>query len=155
MNDLKLWAAGVCAAAVAGAIFETLTPQGGMKKLFSFLVSALVLLTVIKPVLSISDWLPEVEGHQSALSESERFTDYVDDYTLRIVEENMEELAAMELYESGLPYKNITAETDIGEDGSILINKIIVKCQPGYEQEIEETLTRTLNIQTEVISDDE
>lgn len=154
MNEIKIWAVGVCAAAISGTVLENLVPSGSLKKLYSLLFSVFLLWMIADPLISLlKNPAPQNFSFQSGMSE-ESIEAYAEEYTMDMVRKNVEELAAKEIYESGLSYKNILVDTDIDEEGSIHINKITVTCEKEDGEEIVEILERVLQIPTEVITDE-
>ena len=151
MKDVSLWAAGISAAAVAGAMLGILVPSGNMKKTYSFLLSAVLLMMIVKPLTQLPPLLEDLKPFRGRTQRSEDFSNYVNFQTTELIREELEDAAARILWEAGIPFENVEAHVDILEDGSVYMNKITVECEAAYAVQIQLLLTEKLQLQTEAV----
>lgn len=127
MNDVRLWAAAVCSAVLAASLLSYFSPGGSMDRAFRLVLSAFAVLSLISPLSSLlqSDFSEEIRAFRSGEAEA-AFAEFVDTQITDALAVNLKGVVASELNQLGLASQKVDVKTDIGEDGRIVINKIVV-----------------------------
>ena len=104
---------------------------------------------------SILPQLPAVFSIPIQYDTNEDFSSFVEEQEISAAQESVERLAGVELSKMGISSKNIHADMDKQEDGSIGIIRIEIMLASGYEgygARVESELSEILGVPVEVIA---
>ena len=127
MNAVQVWAAAVCSAVLVAALLQYFSPGGSMDRVFRMVLAAFAVLSFLSPMSALlqSDFSQELRAFQSGAAQAQ-FEELVDTQITEALSVNLKSLVAAELAQQGLAYQKMDVKTDIGEDGRIVINRIVV-----------------------------
>lgn len=156
MNAVREWSAAICMAVLAAAMLQNLVPNGSMERMIRFVIGAFVICALIVPVSQI---VPQVSLDLQQPSQSQpdsQLQNTVEDQISSAAQDSIYNLVVAELSRIDIKCENVAAIMDTHEDGSISINKVVVKLAKGYGSECRKAsdyLQKELGIKTEVSSD--
>jgi len=124
MSAIAEIARAICYVAIACAVIDVLAPDGKLRKVFSIIVGAFIILTVISGVsqdLDLSDLLPEPAPARMEIERGgEEFAAAVQEQTTELVRDRLaEHIDGAVLSRVSVKAKKISIYMDISEDGGI------------------------------------
>lgn len=155
MSGISLFAKGVCAVILICVLLEELSPIGNMKKVYRYVLSVFILVSLLSPVKELLSGKVNIFSVFQGDLDAGFSSDSLDSSICTLAAENIKNLAAKELVSKQIEYKNITVEMDITEEIGISIDRIIVTVK-DYKNALSAKyiVEDALNIKTEVIIDD-
>lgn len=157
MNAVKEWTAAICMAVLAAAMLQNLVPGGSMERMVKFIIGAFVICAIIAPISKI---VPQISLELQQPSQSQADTGFKNTVEKQIssaAQESIYNLVVAELSRINIKCENVTAIMDTHEDGSISINKVVVKLAKGHSAECQtasDYLQKELGLKTEVTADE-
>lgn len=142
MNYISTFLISFCAAAVFIGALYMLCPDGAMQKPIKYLLSLIFLLSVIS-VAGIT-----VKNIDIELDFTASQTDATD---LEI--KNAEYVYSLALKNADIEFSEIEIFTNKADDGSIIINKVIIHSECERQKIVDALSEATKNIEVEVIND--
>ncbi len=140
MEAIKDWAFSICAAAIAGAAAELISPSGNIKKMVKITVSVFFLTCMLSPVLELGIDAFYGYGEYEPAPETEQFGGQVEEEKLKIFAQNIQDKVNDTLEECEIKDAKIKTNINIGEDFSISISEIKISLGKEYaEKESEVT----------------
>ncbi len=159
MDDVRVWATGLCFAAIGGTILRRIAPEKGSGTVFRVLLSAFFICVFLTPFLGLMSFSPEfswdalpVEYEQSLLE------DAVNRQLRETVETAAADIAETALSARGLSAQKIDVTTDTAADGGIYISCVDVTLSDrsrGHKAEARELLENRLETTVNVKEGDE
>ena len=157
MNAVREWSTAICLAALVAALAQGLAPGGAMERMEKFVIGAFIVCALVAP---ISRAVPRLSlalkgGGSRAGNSSSRLEETVDSQVRSAARKSISNLVASELARKNLKCKNVRVDMDTNAQGSISITKVTVTLDAKDAarcREAQEALTKTLGIQTEVLS---
>ena len=138
MDILKNIISVICVSAVVYGVAMLLSPEGSMGKAFKNTVGIAVIATVVFSISSIKSISLEVDNFNFN-------NDLTSDYSNEL--RNIEVKSSCKAYiESILENSNINdaktiVSTNISDDGSIIINEVIITCDEKYMNSVKQLLS--------------
>ena len=155
MNVVRTWSAAICFAVLAVAVLRYLSPPGSMEKMLRYVSGTFLVCAMAFSLSSILPQLPAVFSIPIQYDTNEDFSSFVEEQEISAAQESVERLAGVELSKMGISSKNIHADMDKQEDGSIGIIRIEIMLASGYEgygARVESELSEILGVPVEVIA---
>ena len=141
MNAIRIWAAAVCAAAIASSIAQIAVPDGKVQKAMRCVIGLFFVCGVIMP---FAQGLPPMSSEKLQWEEA-AFLEVTDDLsqeltnqTAKRFEENVRQIVQDMLSAQQIPAKKIEVDVHVGEDSSIYINSLKIQISKGEEENIEQ-----------------
>ena len=154
MDAVKGWAISICMASLAGTVAHFLSPSGSTQRIFKVVISVFFITVMIYPVLGIStddidDVIDSYTYHDSYIDNTEQITDILLKQSVSQVK-----LAVGEILKGvGIEEYQISVNTDITEDESIVISSINVVIKEEYRsriQEIHSAIAQSVDCQIDI-----
>jgi len=134
MEAIKEWAFSICAAAIAGAAVELISPSGNIKKMVKITVSVFFLTCMLSPMIDLGIDAFYGYGEYEPAPETEHFETQVEDEMLKIFTQNIQEKVNNALEECKIKDAKIKTKINIGEDFSISISEIKISLGKEYAE---------------------
>lgn len=157
MSGVREWAVVICMSVLAAALIQYFSPGGSMEKMLRLILGAFFICAFLFP---LGNTLPQMALEVQASAEPaqipEEFAEEVDRQREEAVKSSLTSLVVKELFQIGINCENVVCNMDTNEDGSIVINKVVVTLPTEYKDRCEEVSTRlekTLGMETEVTAD--
>lgn len=124
MDEVKAWAAALCAVSIGCVLIKMLAPKGGMGKIFHLIIAAFFLCCFAAPLMKIKE-MNELEFPEfSSPAVSDGLDKTVEQQLIRQIHAAMEETARTTLKNYGIELAEIAVQTDTSEEGGIYITRI-------------------------------
>ncbi len=130
MNMIKEIGISICVTAVAAAIFQGLMPKSSLEKTARFVLSVFFISCLIIPFThfdfsSLQDSLTAFQTDDSQMGEN-TLQGTVNQKLSKLTEQSVSQTMRSTLRKNEIEPGEIEVETTIGEDNSIIINRVIV-----------------------------
>lgn len=147
MNMIKEIGISICVTAVAAAIFQGLMPKSGLEKTARFVLSVFFISCLVVPFThfdfsSLQDSLTAFQTDNGRMGEN-TLQDTVNQKLSKLTEQSVSQTMRSTLRKNEIEPGEIEVVTTIGEDNSIIINKVIVSVKQD-DRAAAETLANTL-----------
>ena len=155
MNAVRTWSAAICFAVLAAAVLRYLAPPGSMEKMLRYVTGAFLVCAMAFSLKSVLPQIPSFFSLSFRYDEPADFSSFVEEQSLAAAQESVERLTEAELKKMGISHKNIHADMDKQEDGSIGITRIQIWLESGYEgygARVESELSGAFGVPVEVVS---
>ena len=139
MEAVKSWTIGICMASLAGTVAHFLSPSGSTQRIFKVVISVFFITVMVYPIVGLS---------------SDSIDEFVDSYTYSdSYIDNTEQIAEIVLNQSVSQIKisvgelldkieikdyEISVNTDIDENDSIVISSIEIEIREEYRAKVNE-----------------
>lgn len=139
METVKSWAIGICMASLAGTVAHFLSPSGSTQRIFKVVISVFFITVMIYPIVGLSsDSIDEfIDGYtynESYLDNAEQIAEIVLNQSVSQIKISVGEL----LDKLGIKDYEISVNTDIDENDSIVISSIEVGVGEEYRGKVQE-----------------
>ena len=155
MNAVRTWLLAICFAVLAVAVLQYLAPPGSMEKMIRYVTGAFLVCAMAFSLKSVLPKIPLAFSIPTQYGAESEFSSFVESQEITAAQESVERLAETEINKMGISCKNIHADMDKQEDGSIGINRIEITLASGYEgygARVESYLSETLGVPVEVMA---
>lgn len=142
MDSVKAWAISICMASLAGTLAHFLSPSGNIQRIFKVVISVFFITVMIYPIVGLTtdDIGDVIDGYTYADS----YADNVDDIADVVLKQSVAQiksgvrdvLRTLEIDEA-----EITVNTDIADDDSIVISSVEITVGEEYRSEIHQIKT--------------
>lgn len=139
MNAIRIWAAAVCAAAIAASVAQLAMPDGKVQKAMRCVIGLFFVCCVIMP---FAHGLPLSLGEFAW--EEAAFTEVTDDLSQELTKqtaekfaENVHQIVQDTLTAQQIPTKKIEVDVHVGEDSGIYISSLKIQIEEGEKENIE------------------
>lgn len=132
MESIRVWATGLCLAAVGGVILRRIAPEKGSGRVFRVLLSAFFICVFFTPFYGLFSFTPTLsfEALPTDIQDS-LLNETVTRQLKTAVETAAREIAETALFARGLSAEKIDVTTDTRADGSIYILRVDVTLDRG------------------------
>lgn len=152
MNEIKTVIAILTVSFIVYGIVLIFTPAGNMGKFFKSVTSVFLIAIVI---LTVSNADPKFdfnsEFNTDAHLESSNFN--VNSVTKMVIESDIKAYLLKLFAENGVSVDNLSVLTNISDDGSISINKIVIESKTTYFEGIKDIMENE-NLKYEILETD-
>lgn len=142
METVKAWAISICMASLAGTVAHFLSPSGSVQRIFKVVISVFFITVMIYPIVGLSadeigDAIDGYTYHDSYVDNAEQIADIVLEQSVSQIKSAVGDIL------QGLEIKDyeISVNTDINEDESIVISRIEVVIGEEYRGKTQEIYT--------------
>lgn len=132
MNAVKAWSAAICMAALAAALLRNLTPNGPMERMIRFVIGAFVICVMLPPIAGALPQLSAGLQESAVTAPDTRLQNTVSSQLSDAAEQSIRNLVVAELERVNIKCENVSVIMDTRENGSISINRVVVKLAKGY-----------------------
>lgn len=158
MDRVQQWALGICLTVLVNAIVQYMIPKGSMERMLRLVIGAIVLCGLLLPLTQLSqlDW--QLEEPAAARYDYDGFSDEVERQIFQQAERNIQQVVIAELEKNGYRWKNVSVRMDTNQDGSIVIEQVVVTLDKDtlvHKDELMARLEKNLGLKTEVVWDGE
>lgn len=142
MDSVKAWAISICMASLAGTLAHFLSPSGNIQRIFKVVISVFFITVMIYPIvgLTIEDIGDVTDGYtytDSYVNNVDEIADVVLKQSVAQIESGVRDvLRTLEIDEA-----EITVNTDIADDDSIVISNVEITVGEEYRSEIQQIKT--------------
>ncbi len=149
MEEIKSWACSVCAAAVCGAVFKMMFPEGNLQKIFKCVICVFFLCTVISPLMEIE--LPDFKNIADSEYDFPKENTEFNDISAKVIEEQIIADTSELLLDDGIVLSDISVKINISGSGGIDINKFALTLDRNYDfNMIKEKVKQKIGIEPEI-----
>lgn len=152
MEEIRQWAFGICAAAVACGLTQMILPKSSMQRVFGITSSVFFLVCLLSPVALVPltlDITTQEEFQQEADRRADRLRLMVEEQQKDAISESVRLAAADLLEDMGVEYRKIYINVHEDEEGGISISECEVELDESWfprHQEIREALLDRLGV---------
>ena len=130
MQTIRIWAAAVCAAAIAASVAQLAAPEGTIQKALRCVIGLFFVCCVVSPFAKgLAAWpdSAEISVDLSPQLSSEQLTQEIDRQTAQAFAENVRSIVAYLLEEQEIFPKEIQVMVHVGEDSNIYISSLSIR----------------------------
>lgn len=154
MEEIRGWAFGICAAAIACGMIQLILPKSGTQRIFQLTASVFFLCCLLSPLaLSLPSMGDFTAGQEEMQAEVERRSKLlegaVEERGKTLAVESIRGAAADTLEEMGIPYRKIYVNVHDDANNSISISECEVELDRRYMErhdEIRAALMKKLGV---------
>ena len=153
MESIRVWATGLCLAAIGGVILRRIAPEKGSGRVFRVLLSAFFICVFFTPLYGLFSFTPTLSFDALPTDIQDSLLDETVTRQLKTaVETAAREIAETALCARGLSAEKIDVTTDTRADGSIYILRVDVTLDRGSRGHVAEAREVLQNrLETDVV----